>query len=177
MKEKRDRLFKRGRPYIRQLQIMEDGKYSKDLGILWVAHNREPFYQFPEKMTKEDFAAHFESIEDKCEVLVVDDFNKEYKSGVGPIAVVFVHNDTWRIEPHTVLFPWATTRNKLRAAVAFLQMARYKKIGVCVVKTIEALKPLFDKCTQYGVLQYVGKIPHGDERGDEYIYSVRGKKT
>jgi len=175
MKEKRDRLFKGGRPNIRPLIISEGDRYSRDLGILWAAHNRVPFYDFPKDLSRENFAKSVEDISKIRELLIIDDYSKEYTSGNGPIAVFFISGDGWRIEPHTVIFPWATARNKLRCAVAFLQMARYKKIGVCLIKSIKESKPLFDKCIEYGVLHYVGRIINGDPRGDEYLYSVRGK--
>lgn len=175
-KEKRDRLFKSGRPLIRPLQIYDGEKYHKDIGILWVAYSKEPFYSFPEGLSKTEFVEEIKRVSEIKELLVAEDENSEY-SNKGPIAIVAVSGNGWKIEPHAIYFKWSTTRNKLRSAVAFFQMVRYKKIGACVVYSMNDSKNLFDKCMEYGVLHYVGKIVNGDPRGDEYVYSVRGKRN
>ena len=175
-KEKRDRLFKSGRPLIRPLQIYDGEKYHKDIGILWVAYSKEPFYSFPEGLSKTEFVEVIKEMVSTREVMMIDDTNSEYRES-GPVAMITVQTDGWKIEPHTSIFPWATTRNKLRGVVSFFQMVRYKKIGVCIIYSLQQSKSLFDKCIKYGVLHYVGKIVNGDPRGDEYIYSVRGKRN
>lgn len=175
MKERRDRLFKSGRPFIRSLQIYDNGKYHKDIGILWVAHKRQPFYSIQKDLTQEQFAKEISDLATQAELLIAEDINKEYK-GSGPVALIGVKSDGWKIEPHAEFFKWATPKNVLKVSVAFFQMARYRKIGVCVVYSLNDSVPLFDKCCKYGVLKPVGQIPNGDPRGDEFIYSIRGKK-
>lgn len=175
-KERRDRLFKKGRPHIRQVQVFDGDKYHKDIGILWVAYQKQPFYSLGPGLTQEQFAKEISEICKTTELLLADDENKAYKNS-GPVAVIGVHSNGWKIEPHAEFFKWANPRNILRVSVAFFQMARYRKIGACVVHSLEDSFGLFDKCCEYGVLHKVGTIVNGDPRGDEIVYSVRGKRN
>lgn len=172
-KERRERLFKADRPLIRPFNFIDESGYSKDLKILWVAHQRVPFPDIGE-VTQDEFAHKVFELSNGTSLYVVDDHNDEY-SEPGPIAFFTVKLDGWAVEPHVEYFPWATPRNILRSAVAFFQFIRYQKIGVCIVHSLKPTKNLFDHCQKYGVLHYVGVIVNGDQRGDDYIYSVRGK--
>lgn len=177
MKEKRDRLFKRGRPNVRPLVIEENGKPHKDVGLLWVAYKNGNFKLLPRGMKEpEFFRAVLESSSDN-DMYLIEDLNKEF-STTGPTAFISATTDGWKLFPHIEFFPWTTKRNMLKAVVSYLQMVRYKKIGCCVVTVTSETKPLLDKAQEYGVLNYVGKIPNGDSfgRGDEFIYYIRGKK-
>lgn len=175
MKEKRDILFRKSRPLWRPLQVYDGDKYHKDMGILWTAYESGCFEELPRNLKQEDFAREVENLTQIRELLLAEDFNSAYKESKGPIAFASILGDGWRIEPHVEFFPWASRRNILRSSVGFFQMVRYKKIGVCIVKSLNNSTKLFDKCKEYGVLFYVGKIVNGDPRGDEYVYSIRGK--
>lgn len=175
-KQKRDRLFRSGRPFIRSVQIYDNGKYHKDIGILWVAHKRKPFHSLSPNLTQEQFAKEISDIAQSAELLLAEDRNKEYKDS-GPVALIAVTSNGWKIEPHAEFFKWSTAKNILRVSVAFLQMVRYRKIGACVVLSLNDSKKLFDCCCRYGVLHSVGQIQNGDPRGDEHIFTVRGKNV
>jgi len=174
-KEKRDRLFKGGRPLFRPLNILDGDSYHTDVAINWLAHSIEPFYHIM-STDQDGFAMELSDNSIHLEYLISEDENSYYESGAGPIGMVWIPTDGWRVEPHCVFYPWATARNKLRSTVSFFQMVRYRKIGTCLVRSLESSKALFDKASTYGVLHYVGKVPNGDPRGDEYLYSVRGKR-
>lgn len=174
-KEKRDLLFRGGRPNIRPMNIFDNSGYHRDVAICWLAHSQKPFYSI-RSTEQAGFAAELLEQARMCEFLVAEDRNNHYESGTGPIGIVWVGTDGWKVEPHCVFFPWATARNKLRAVVSFLQMIRYRKIGACVIYCLHDSKALFEKAANYGVLHFSGKIHNGDPRGDEYIYSVRGKR-
>ncbi len=175
-KERRDRLFKKDRPHIRPVQIYDGSQYHKDIKILWVAYQKEPIYSFPKGLDQEQFAKHVEALSQTRELMIAEDFNDGYPDR-GPISLFGVYDFDWKIEPHVYFFKWATPRNILRTIVAFLQYVRHsRKIGCCVVHCLENSKNLFDHVTTYGVLHYVGKIHGGDVRGDEYVYSVKGKR-
>jgi len=181
-KKARNRLFKHDRPHIRPLQITENATgsgFSKDISIVWVAHKHHPIPLLSDINTQEDFLLKMLEAANRLPFYVVEDRNREF-DGMGLIALIAVKGDDWRIEPHVHFFPWATKRNILRTCIAFFQMIRYsKKTGVCVVKSLKESTVLFDKCVNYfppNVFHAVGKIPMGDIRGDEYIYSIRGKK-
>ena len=173
-KEKRGLLFKGGRPVFRSLNLMDGENYHRDVAICWLAHAKKPFYSITATDQK-GFADELVEKSSLCEFLICEDANDHYSDGAGPIGIVWIGTDGWKVEPHSVFFSWATARNKLRSTVSFFQMARYRKIGACVVHSLQDSKPLFDKTASYGVLHYVGKIPNGDPRGDEFMYSVRGK--
>ena len=175
-REKRERLFKNGRPVFRTMEIMEGNEYHRDMAICWVAHSKEPFYSIA-ATDQSGFARELINLSTQSEFMMAEDINEYYESGQGPVAVIGAASDGWKVEPHVEFFPWATTRNKLRVTVAFFQMVRYRKIGACVVNSLEDSKPLFDKTASYGVIHFVGKVPNGDPRGDVYLYSIRGKKT
>jgi len=170
-------LLLKHRPFIRPFQIYDGDRYHKDMGILWASHNQSPFYSVSPNGSQESFASEVEEIYHGTELVLIEDFNSRYKSGKGPVAVVGVHSDGWRFEPHAEFFFWATPRNVLRATVSFFQMLRNKKsVGVCIIKSLLEDRNLFDKCCEYGVIHYVGRIENGDPRGDEYVYSVKGRK-
>lgn len=176
-REKRERLFRKGRPIIRPLGFIEGGEYSKDIKILWVAHTQKPWAFMPKGVTQEEFIARIVELSEHAGLCIADDVNASYKDGKGPVAIFWIFDNGWKAEPHAEYFPWSTTRNILRVTVSFLHMMKYKKIGVCVVLALKSSVPLFDKCVEYGVLFRSGMIAGGDPRGDEYIYSIRGKKT
>lgn len=173
-KEKRELLFKGGRPVFRSLNLMDGENYHRDIAICWLAHSKKPFYSI-KATDQKGFADELIENSSFCEFLICEDSNDHYSNGSGPIGIVWIRTDGWKVEPHCVFFSWATARNKLRSTVSFFQMSRYRKIGACVVYSLQDSKPLFDKTASYGVLHYVGKIPNGDPRGDEFMYSVRGK--
>lgn len=169
--EKRERLFRHSRPNLRAFEFYDGEDYHKDIKILWVAHSQKPFKGFPDD--QEGFA---KQLMDSPEMVIIEDRNKQYKD-VGPIGVIWVLGDDWKVEPHVEFFSWATKKNILRGCISFFQWSRNtRKIGCIVVYSLKASKNLFDHVCKYGVLHYVGKIVNGDSRGDEYLYSVKGKK-
>lgn len=175
-REKRERLFKNGRPLMRSVQIYNGSEYHEDVKTMWVAYQKSDCYAIPPGKSQEEFIETIIDFDNTCPLYMAIDHNKAYKSGKGPVGVFQVCGDGWRITPHLQVFPWATPRNVLRCYVSFLHMMKYKKIGVCVLLGLKHVVPLYEKCTEYGVLFRSGMIAGGDPRGDEYIYSIRGKR-
>ena len=68
-KEKRDRLFNGGRPFIRHVQLYDGGNYHKDVGILWLAYKEKPFIWMAPELNQRDFA---ESLKEN-ELLAIED--------------------------------------------------------------------------------------------------------
>lgn len=173
-RDKRERLFRHSRPHIRVLEYYDGSEYHKDIKIVWVAYKKAGIPGVPEGLNEIEFVNFIMSF--NTDFLIVEDNNKQYKNG-GPIAIVTILGNNWKLEPHVDFFPWATKKNILRGCVAFFQWARNtRRIGCVVVHALENSKNLFDHVCSYGVLHYVGKIVNGDSRGDEFIYSVKGKK-
>jgi hypothetical protein len=176
-KQRRDSLFRHTRPEIRGFELYDGDEYHKDVKLLWVAHQKEPIHLIPEEITQEEFAQYVEDAAKKGDLFVIEDENNQY-DGFGPVGMGFIMDNGWKYEPHINFFPWSTKKNILRSVVAGLQWARYsRKIGCILIHSLEESKNLFDHVCKYGVLHYVGKIVNGDERGDEYLYSVRGKRN
>ena len=175
-KERRDRLLKK-RPFIRPLQVFDEGNYHKDIAILWTAHKEKPFHPIRPDLSQERFASEIALLSKETNLLLVEDENASFSEGRGPVCLICVKDDGWKIEPYAEFFKWSSPRNKLRVSVCFFQWVQYKPIGVCVVQCSEQAKNLFDHCRQYGVLFPAGKIIGGDRDGDEYIYSIMGKSN
>ena len=172
-KEKRDRLFKSGRPQLRKVEIYDGDKYHKDVGYLWVAHTKKPFGNLG-NVSQEEFARWIEKLSKGSELIIIEDFNRELGK-TGPVGLIGISSDGWLVEPYAEFFKWATARNILRCAVSFLQMIRYRKIGACLIKSAPESVSLLNKVCKYGVLHFVGKVPNGDPHGDLWLYSIRGK--
>lgn len=176
-KQKRDRLFKSSRPNVRPLELFADNGYGKDMAILWAAYKKDSFSDMPE-MDQEEFGEFItDMVSGYNNGWIVEDSNSNFSDGSGAIALVLAAQNDWELEPHFEKFTWATPRNILRGAVSFLQMMRYSKdVGIVNLYSLKKSKHLFDHLTEYGVARYVGRVPHGDFRGDRYIYYTRGKK-
>lgn len=175
-KERRDRLFKSSRPNIREMSLIDQQGYTKDMGILWGAYIQNSF-DMPET-TQEDFAGLMvREINPYQKKWLVEDANIKFSEGYGPIGMMVARYNGWELEPEFISFSWASPRNILRATVSFLQMMRYDKdVGIVNVHSLKKSKDFFNHVSKYGVLKYAAKIPNGDERGDRYIYYVRGRK-
>ncbi len=144
---------------------------------MWSAHKDKPFDFIDTNFSQNKFAAEIERTSKEVPMFMIEDNNESFDTKSGPVCLVVTTDDGWRIEPHIEFFPWASKKNILRSSVTFLQWVQYKPIGVCVVKSLEHSKNLFDHCRDYGVLFYAGKIIGGSEKGDEYIYSIMGKSN
>lgn len=177
-KQKRDRLFKSSRPNVRPLELFDGDHYSKDVAILWAAYRKGSFQDMEDGLNQSEFTEFILDIAASYNKgWMIEDNNSQYKNGYGAVGFVFAADNGWEIEPHFEKFSWATKRNVLRTFVSFLQMMRYsKEVGIVNLYSLKDSKNLFDHITDYGVTRYVGKVPHGDLRGDRYIYYTRGKK-
>ena len=176
-KERRDILFKKSRPFLRPLEILNGEGYSQDLKTLYVAHKHKPFLGLPEGIEPTDFMAALEQWSSQVPFLVSEDMSPAFEQG-GIVAIGTMAFDGWKLEPHVEFMPWASARNKLTTAVAFFQKLRYDSdVGICIIHARG--QTLFDHAARYfppGFIRKVGKIPHGFPDEDDYLYSVRGKK-
>jgi len=150
-----------------------------DLWVFWAAYCENSFPNLAAGLDKDTFYKWLlETLSKYEQVLVVEDDNRRFRTRRGVVCVIAIDVKGCRIEPHVDFFKWATTANMLRVNVRFFNWVRYnKQIGVCVVRSLKNTANLFHHVKKYGVLNFVGKIPGGDPhgRGDEYVFSVRGK--
>ena len=169
-KENRDKLFKKSRPNVRRLEVMDGEQYGKDVGVLWAAYKAGSF-NLPE-MDPSKFAQWVEQMGNVFQqIWLVDDDNKAFTSGSGPVGMVLVNTSGLLVSADGKAFKWASTKNKLRCSVAFLQMVRHsKKTGICAVKGKKDDLPLLHHLKAYDVLHYVGKVAD-----NEWLFSVRGR--
>lgn len=165
---KRRILFKKSKPLVRPLT-------KDDLWVLWAAY-KEGSFPLPE-MSKDDFYSYIlKVISAYSSAWLIEDDSKVFKDKRGPVCIILVHSNGWKIEPHVDWFKWATKQNILRSSVRFFNWVKQsKEVGVCVVKSLKKTSNLFHHIRSYGVLNFVGRIPGGDKRGDEYIFSIRGR--
>lgn len=144
------------------------------MGWLWAAYKAGSF-QIQAGLSQEQFANHVRNVMGRFENFVVDDDNIRFKARRGPVALICVSSDGWRYEPVLMFFKWATKKNILRVSVSFFhKTALSSKVGVCVVRWGKSI--LLDHMKKYGVLFPRGRIPMGSKNGDEYTYSVLGRK-
>lgn len=165
-KDLKERLFKPERPLIRKLD-------PQDMGILWAAYKSRSF-NLPEGLTQEDFVSKMEEVlSNYGAVWVVDDRNKAFSKGKGQVGLVMTSSVDLIVEAKFSFFKWASKKNILRAAAAFLNMMTYSnKTGICMIRTKSEQRVLPDHLSKYGLLYYMGRAAE-----DEYLYSVRGRAS
>lgn len=172
-KERRDRLFKKGRPRFRKAELVTTDGYGKDMKILWAAYKAGSF-EADDGMTQEQFAewilAHAKAFKD---LLLGEDRSSAYQGDYGPVGVVGVNQDGLLVNASGQAFKWATKRNILRMSVSFLHMITHsKKTGVCMVKADRKTQKLADHMKDYKLLFFIGKTGE-----NEFLYGVRGRGT
>jgi hypothetical protein len=149
---------------------MDGEEYADDVKLLWAAHSKKRF-SFVEDHDQETFIKRLDS-----RMEIIEDRNPAF-DGAGPVCLVTNRSDGWKVMPKAEFFPWASPRNILRCTVFYLQKLRYdKNTGVCVVYCLRDSLSLMNKAKEYGVLFASGKILGGQRAGDEYIFSIRGKR-
>jgi hypothetical protein len=166
-KERRERLFKSGKPTFRPAVY-------NDIRWLWVASKRAGF-----DGTSEEFSQQCEPrLAQADRLFMVEDRNKEFESGNGPVAVVLANYDGWTLCPHVEWFPWATNKNKLRCTVGFLQAMRYThSIGCIKIFADGQYSAWFKWLRRYVAISLVGRIPSGRPGGEECIFYLRGRQN
>lgn len=108
---------------------------------------------------------------------IVEDDNRNFKSGRGQIGLVGIKTDGWTFSPSAIFFRWATPKNILRSLVGFFQMIRYQRnVGICRVEVLEKDVKMLQRLKNYGVLFFRGRIPSGSKEGDLFVFSIQGKK-
>ncbi len=77
-----------------------------------------------------------------------------------PVGVVSVYiQGEWNM-PHVQWFPWSSDRNKLEAAVAFIDGMRRTREVVITANAVDA--PFFDKLhSRYNLIRPVGRLLNG----------------
>lgn len=170
-KEYRERLWKRGRPKIRKLELMDGEQYSLDVGILWAAYQKGAFQKFPRDISQEEFLSSIQAHAESAEVWLIEDSSKAFQAGNGPVCLAMTIRDGLVVSATGETFPWAQKRGLLRCAVAFLWMLIHSsKVGLIFVKVPRKLRGACNHMKKYGVLHYVGKMDD-----DIYLYAVRGR--
>jgi len=168
----RKRLFKSGKPRLRLIE-------RSDLWILWAGYDLGAFEVLPRGLSKQDFAEQINKL-----LLVfhstwlIEDDTKWFKSGRGPIGLMTISTNSWRVDPLFQFFRWATPKSILKAYVMVMQKIRHdKSVGICEVRVPEKYKHIPRHMRTYGPLMYVGKIPGGLPDGDIWLHCLRGART
>ena len=165
-KKRRERLFSPGKPKIRPAAY-------DDIRWMWAAAKRAGFDGDSDAFNR--FVEPFLAGADK--VFMLEDTNAEFANGSGPVGIVLANYDGWALVPHVVWFDWATARNILRCTVGFLQAMRYAQgTGIIKINSSHENNAWFKWLKRYIPIYLAGRIPHGREDGDEYIFYLRGRQ-
>lgn len=141
------------------------------MGILWAAYKSGSF-NMPKELGQEEFIKQIEGVFSSFkDVWIVDDDNRNFSKGRGPVGLVMANSVDLLIEAKFGFFKWATKRNMLRVMAAFLNMIRSsRKTGVCMVRTSKDRMTLPNHMKKYDLLYFVGRVSEND-----YLYSIRGR--
>lgn len=175
-KKRREMLFGSDKPYIRELEIFNNGAYGRDMAILWGAYKTGSF-ELEEDLSQEEFADTIQSLLSSYNIgWMVEDRTAKLQDGRGATAIILGNENGYEVEPNFFFFSWATTRNKLRIVVQFLNMMRYSKdFGVITVKGLDEDKKFLNRIERYGVLKYLATMPKGVPNGNRHIYYTHGR--
>jgi len=170
-KKRRNRLFRKGRPNVRRLEILDGEQYTKDMGRLWVAY-REGSFNLPADLTQEEFLEAVEGMQKEYNQLwVIDDVSDAYPEGSGPVAMVGTKLNGLLITADGMPFKWATRRNALKCAVSFLHMITHSvATGVVFVRGTKESSKFWQHLKPYRLLFPLGRIGK-----DEFLFYVRGR--
>lgn len=171
-KEHRERLFRKGKPQVRRLEIMDGESYTRDIGVLWAAYKAGSFPDLEADMAQGRFLDAIEGLQTlHDQVWVVDDENRVFSGKIGPVALVCTKANGLLISVEGVPFSWASKRNRFRCAGAFLNMIRHsKKTGLAMVKGTKTSLPFLRPLKKLDLLFYVGRVDV-----DQYLFSMRGR--
>ena len=180
-RERRERLFAKANPRVRPFD------YARDAWVLWAAYDLGSFPSLKPDPHKE---GHFKKPEDlfayfrayalsKSSILMVDEDHRFFRERRGPVAMVSVEQNGWKLQPHFDFFHWATPRHRLAAAVSLMNMVSYdKKFGACTVSVGERDEEFCQHIRdRYGLLRFVGRLDNGRPDGDELTYAVPMKNA
>lgn len=170
-KDRRNALFGKHRPVVRRLEILDGEQYSRDMAVLWAAYIAGSF-KWPSGLSQEDFVSSVEQMLGMfSQVWIVDDHSTAFGNGRGPISLIGTKAEGLAITAEGLPFKWATKRQIMKQAVAFLQMLRKSsKVGVCFIKATPQTFNLMKHLHNYDVAHYVGKIAN-----DAFLFAIRGR--
>lgn len=172
LRVRRERLLKRDEPRVRKLE-------AKDAWVLFAAYDLGSFPGMPKGLKPAELWAHVAAWAQRhSSVLVIEANHRYFRERRGPIAMVTIDNFGWQIEPRVDFFFWATKRQRLAAAVGFLQMIRYaKEVGCLFARVPDAGVSMCEHIMRnYDLLRVAGKIPNAREEGTEHHYYLKGRR-
>ena len=149
---------------------MDGEQYGKDLGILWAAYQAGGFQAIKRGLDPNMFLEVLKPVLEKA-VWLIEDRNKEFSTGTGPVCIASSLQEEFSVVVSGEAFPWASKRNALRCAVAYLWMLIHSgKVGVIFTKQSREMRKACNHLKEYGVLHYIGRVGE-----DQYLYAVRGR--
>ena len=140
---------------------------KEDLGWVWAAYTMGSF-GFPRELSQEELTARVLNGLSGLVTFIVEDDNKKFKNGRGPVGMVSMATDGFLVEPNVAIFKWATKKNILRGFVAFFQWVKFSKdIGVCEFRVPSSRARILTRMKDYGVLY---------PKRNEILFRVAGRK-
>lgn len=166
-KDRRSKLFQDRKP---EFRVGTD----EDLGWAYVSHRLGGG-----DLDKEKFKGVLKTVLSAAQVVfVVQDRHSRFDGEFGPVGMIAIRWDGWRVEPEFLWFEWASARNKLRSTVAFfISQVRYSKaVGIGEWRVPENQAKLTKKLKRYMPLYPVGRVPNSSATGTEYLFFMTGAK-
>ena len=166
-KDRRDRLFRKSKPFIRRLEILDGEQYSKDISILWAAYKAGSF-ALPMELSQAEFIEQVEkNLSQYSNTWIVDDDAMVFASARGPVAMVSTASSGLIVEPRFVFFEWARPRTILRVVVSFINMIKHsKKTGIILLRVGRENMTM----PNHLKFHYIGRSGE-----NEHLYSMRGR--
>lgn len=166
-KDRRDLIFKRGRPFVR---LLKDD--NSDIGILWVSYKAGSFGELRQDLTQEQFLAFIDEMRSRfTDLWLVEDDNGAFPTSKrGPVMIVGTVRTGMTVKAEWNPLAWASKRNMLRCVVSFLNMTKHsKKNGVCLISSKKQDRKFWFHFRKYDLLHYIGRVAE-----NEYLFSLRG---
>jgi len=143
---------------------------ADDRRWLWAAYVKGSFPEktFPAGLEIEDF----NEIVDKQIETLDEAYMLEMDDRPVGLVGVFLNQRYGYIEPHVIWFEWATTRNKIEAAVKFIDKLR-KKVPMMIIVD-EDTKSFFTHIERHGIIKRIG-TSHEAMGRKKLLFESRGK--
>ena len=136
---------------------------TADFAILWAAYRMGGLdaRRFPEGLDRDGFLDRMsESVGPSNVADMLIAAKVRAKQTPFPVGVVFGSTDGWLIFPKVLWFPWATARNRLEAALAWVNERRRTHQVYLDVPNSKADRRLPEVLCRYGVLDRTGVEPN-----------------
>lgn len=94
---------------------------------------------------------------DHAEFFILEAVGEKGMMPVGFVAVTADGEIPHVVYPHVEWFPWATVRNRIEAAIGFINALR--RDFLLLIRVKQDVAKFYEHITKYGILQVMGRLP------------------